>query len=74
MNTFLVDGHVAGSWSLERGRVALRPFGQLRREDRRALQEEGARLETFLGGRATREGDRGDLSRKMKGTAGGRGG
>jgi hypothetical protein len=52
VSTFLVDGRVAGSWSLDRGRVALHPFGRLRREDRRAVEEEGARLEAFLGERA----------------------
>jgi Winged helix DNA-binding domain len=32
--TFLVDGAVAGTWKLERGRVRLHPFGRLHREDR----------------------------------------
>ena len=48
VNTFLVDGRVAGSWSIERGRVTLRPFGRLSRNDRWALRQEGERLATFV--------------------------
>jgi hypothetical protein len=43
--TFLVDGFVAGIWSVSGGRVALQPFARLTRSARRELQEEAARLE-----------------------------
>jgi hypothetical protein len=49
VNTFLVDGRVAGTWSLDDGRVTLRPFGRLRKEDRTALESEARRLEAFIG-------------------------
>jgi hypothetical protein len=46
--TFLVDGFVAGTWSLAGGRVRLEPFGPLRRGATRQLKEEAARLEAFV--------------------------
>ncbi len=46
--TFLVDGFVAGTWSLEGGSVRLRPFEPLPRGTRRELEDEGRRLEAFL--------------------------
>ena len=46
--TFLVDGFVAGTWSLEDGRVRLRLFAPLPRSARRELEEETARLEAFV--------------------------
>jgi winged helix DNA-binding protein len=46
--TFLVDGAVAGTWSYEKGRVRLQPFGRLRREDRDELEAEGERLAAFV--------------------------
>jgi hypothetical protein len=46
--TFLVDGFVAGTWSLEQGRVRLEPFAPLPRTTRAELEEEAARLEEFL--------------------------
>jgi hypothetical protein len=46
--TFVVDGAVAGTWKLERARVRLHPFGQLRREDRDELEAEGERLAAFM--------------------------
>jgi hypothetical protein len=48
--TFLVDGMVAGTWTLERGRVVLAPFGRLPARDRRALEAEAAGLEAFVAG------------------------
>lgn len=45
--TFLVDGQVAGTWRYEEGRLAMEPFEPLARTDRRALDEEAARLEAF---------------------------
>lgn len=46
--TFLADGFVAGTWSVERGSVRLEPFGPLSRAVRRALADEAARLEAFI--------------------------
>jgi hypothetical protein len=46
--TFLVDGFVAGIWSLERGRVQLEPFVSLSRSVRRELAEEASGLEAFV--------------------------
>jgi hypothetical protein len=49
--TFLVDGFVAGTWSIERKRKAatllLAPFGRLRKRDEKALAEEGEALLRF---------------------------
>src|SRR4051794_34865607 len=42
--TFMVDGQVAGIWREERGKVALDPWRPLDKADRRALEEEAARL------------------------------
>ena len=47
--TILVDGFVAGTWQLDKGRVTLQPFAPLGRGAKRALKEEIERLETFLG-------------------------
>jgi hypothetical protein len=46
--TFLVDGFVAGIWSLEGGRVRLEPFVSLPRSTRRELDEEASGLEAFV--------------------------
>jgi hypothetical protein len=46
-NTFLVDGHVAGTWRFEHGRIELTPFEPLASADRRALGEEAERLAAF---------------------------
>ncbi len=46
--TILVDGFVAGTWQLDRGRVVLEPFAPLGRDVRRGLKEEIERLETFV--------------------------
>ena len=47
VNTFLVDGVVAGTWRHERGGVRLEPFGRLDRSTRRELDEEAERLTAF---------------------------
>jgi Winged helix DNA-binding domain len=44
VNTFLVDGAVAGAWRYERGSVRLEPFRSLDRSVRRELDEEAERL------------------------------
>jgi hypothetical protein len=46
--TFLVDGFVAGTWSVATGRVRLRPFDPLPRGMRREVEHEAKRLEGFL--------------------------
>ena len=46
--TFLVDGFVAGQWRVEGGRVLLEPFAPLPRTARREVEEEAARLTSFL--------------------------
>ena len=48
--TFLVDGFVAGTWSVEDGRVLAEPFGPLPRAVRVELEEESRRLEAFHAG------------------------
>jgi Winged helix DNA-binding domain len=46
-NTFLIDGHVAGTWRYEEGRVKIEPFGRLTRATRAELNEEAERLASF---------------------------
>jgi len=46
--TFLVDGFVAGAWSVEDGRVVLEPFAPLSRAARREVDDEAERLEAFV--------------------------
>lgn len=46
--TVLVDGHVAGLWRHEKGRVRVEPFAPLPRVWRRAVEDEAARLEAWL--------------------------
>ena len=47
VNTFLLDGQVAGSWRFEDGRIRLEPFDGIPRAQRRALDDEAARLAAF---------------------------
>jgi hypothetical protein len=46
-NTFLVDGHVAGTWRSDGQRIELTPFEALPADDRRALDDEAERLAAF---------------------------
>jgi len=46
--TFLVDGFVAGRWSVDKGRVVVDPFAPLSRTAQREVKDEAARLEAFL--------------------------
>jgi hypothetical protein len=47
--TFLVDGFVAGMWSVEKGgRVVLEPLARLSRSVRREVEDEAERLEAFV--------------------------
>ena len=48
VQTFLVDGVVAGSWSAAGGRVRLEPFGPIPRTAARELREEAERLQEFV--------------------------
>ncbi len=46
--TFIVDGLVAGIWSLKGGRVTTEPFAPLPRAARRELEDEAGRLAAWL--------------------------
>jgi winged helix DNA-binding protein len=46
--TFLVDGFVAGTWNVERGRVVTAPFAKLPRAVQREVRDEAEQLEAFL--------------------------
>jgi hypothetical protein len=46
--TFLVDGFVAGTWSLDSGRVKPKPFAPLPRTARREVEDEAKQLEAWL--------------------------
>ena len=48
VNTFLVDGQVAGKWHEDGGRVKLEPFAPLPRAARRETEDEARRLGAFL--------------------------
>ena len=48
--TFLVDGFVAGIWSVQDGRVVTEPFEPLPRAARTEVADEAGRLEGFLAG------------------------
>jgi Winged helix DNA-binding domain len=47
VNTFLLDGRVAGSWRFEDGKIRLDAFDGIPRAHRRALDEEAKRLAAF---------------------------
>jgi winged helix DNA-binding protein len=49
VNTFLVDGHVAGTWRYDGGKVKLEPLAPLPRNARRELEDEAKRLAAFHG-------------------------
>ncbi|MEU7744583.1 winged helix DNA-binding domain-containing protein [Nonomuraea sp. NPDC049158] len=49
--TFLVDGHVHGSWALEGDTLRLTPFRPLSATDQAALEQETKRLLPFVGGK-----------------------
>jgi hypothetical protein len=44
LNTFLVDGQVAGTWRYQAGHINLEPFGKLASADRQALEQEAIGL------------------------------
>jgi hypothetical protein len=47
VNTFLVDGRVAGTWRHEKGRIVRDSFGKLDKTTRRELDDEAERLADF---------------------------
>jgi Winged helix DNA-binding domain len=47
VNTFLVDGQVAGTWKYEKGRVKATPFHRLDRATQREVDDEAERLAAF---------------------------
>jgi hypothetical protein len=47
VGTYLVDGNVAGAWSMKDGRIALEPFAELATRDQRAVDREREALEAF---------------------------
>jgi hypothetical protein len=49
VNTFLVDGQVAGTWRYDRDRIRIEPFGRIARMAQRELDEEAERLAALHG-------------------------
>ena len=47
VNTFVIDGSVAGTWRYDKDRITLEPFGSLSKRDLRLLEEESERLRAF---------------------------
>jgi len=47
VGTYLVDGCVAGAWSVKEGRIVLDPYERLSAADRRAVEDERESLEAF---------------------------
>ena len=47
VGTYLVDGAVAGAWSVREGRIVLDPYDALDAKDQRAVHEERDALESF---------------------------
>jgi hypothetical protein len=47
VNTFLLDGQVAGTWHYEGGKIELDSFEGILRKERRALEDEAKRLAAF---------------------------
>ena len=50
IRTFLVDGFVAGIWTVDDRRVVTEPFAPLPRAAHAQLDEEAGRLEAFVNG------------------------
>jgi hypothetical protein len=47
LNTFLVDGQVAGTWHTDKGKIKIDPFGKLNATIRKELNGEADRLTAF---------------------------
>jgi hypothetical protein len=50
VDTFLVDGRVAGTWRHEAGRITLKPFRELPKRATDEARDEADRLEAFFQG------------------------
>jgi len=48
--TVLVDGFVAATWAMQKGKLALEPLRRLSRDERAAIDEEAERLLAFFAG------------------------
>jgi len=46
--SFLVDGFVAGTWKIEKGKLKIDPFIKLSKKVRSSLDEEGEKLVEFV--------------------------
>ncbi|MFJ5075420.1 winged helix DNA-binding domain-containing protein [Streptomyces sp. NPDC088553] len=69
--TFLVDGRVHGTWSLDAGTLRLAPFRRLRSTDRAALEQEAHRLLPFVGGTTVATAGSGEAGRADRSGPGG---
>ena len=67
VNTFLVDGRVAGAWRHEESESRLEPFASISRADRAPLEDEAHRLAAFHADRAGRRARRGTCPRRARG-------
>jgi hypothetical protein len=47
VGTYLVDGRVAGAWSVRDGRIELEPYDVISPREQRAVDEEREALEAF---------------------------
>jgi hypothetical protein len=47
IGTYLVDGRVAGAWSVRNGTITLEPYETLASRDQRAVEREREALEAF---------------------------
>jgi hypothetical protein len=47
VNTFLVDGQVAGTWRVDKGKVKVDPFGRLPKDARAEVEDEANRMAKF---------------------------
>jgi hypothetical protein len=47
VGTVLVDGEVAGDWSVQKGRIVVEPYERLTRSVHRDVDEEAERLAAF---------------------------
>ena len=46
----IVEGRAVAGWRIEKGSVAIEPFGRIAKEDRAALDADAADVERFMGG------------------------
>jgi hypothetical protein len=55
VGTYLIDGAVAGGWSVNKDRITLEPYRELPATDQRAVDAERDALESFHAGSASQE-------------------